>query len=139
MNLFKTESYKMFPGESVLLLDESVIESERGIDRNVQVGEKIPFVVEPDADKPWEHGGPGMSRRVHLYGTVLYDDLVGKFRMWYFCRMGPHWRVPSGNYQSVTGEVIRDTSNSGLAAGDINGDGQLNVVDIVQLVNLILG
>jgi hypothetical protein len=23
--------------------------------------------------------------------------------------------------------------------GDINGDGQLNVVDIVQLVNLILG
>ena len=55
--------------------------------------------MEPDADKPWEYCGPGMSRRIHLYGTVLYDELVGKYRMWYFGRMGPHWRVPAGNYQ----------------------------------------
>ena len=40
-----------------------------------------------------------MSKRIHLYGTALYDDLVGKYRMWYFGRMGPHWRVPDGNYQ----------------------------------------
>ena len=40
-----------------------------------------------------------MSKRIHLYGTALYDDLAGKYRMWYFGRMGPHWRVPDGNYQ----------------------------------------
>ena len=31
--------------------------------------------------------------------------------------------MPSGKYRAVIGETIRDTSNSGLAAGDINGDG----------------
>ena len=40
-----------------------------------------------------------MSKRIHLFGTALYDELVGKYRMWYFGRMGPHWRVPNGNYQ----------------------------------------
>ena len=99
MNAPNAESYRIFAGESVLLLDESLIEIQRGIEREVQVCEKIPFVMEPDEDKPWEYSGPGMSRRVHLYGTVLYDDLVGKYRMWYFCRMGPHWRVPNGNFQ----------------------------------------
>jgi len=85
--------------ETVLLLDEILIEAQNGIERQVKPGEKIPFVMEPDEDKPWEYGGPGMSRRIHLYGTVLFDDLVGKYRMWYFCRMGPHWRVPAGNFQ----------------------------------------
>ena len=55
--------------------------------------------MEPDGDKPGESCGPGMSKRIHLYGTALYDELVGKYRMWYFGRMGPHWRVPEGNYQ----------------------------------------
>ena len=38
-----------------------------------------------------------MSRRIYLYGTVLHDR--GKYRMWYFCRMGPHWRFAGGNHQ----------------------------------------
>jgi hypothetical protein len=31
--------------------------------------------------------------------------------------------VPRGKYRPIKGEAIRDTGNSGLAAGDINGDG----------------
>ena len=39
-----------------------------------------------------EHGGEEQSKRVHLYGTTMYDRAMGKYRMWYMCRMGPHWR-----------------------------------------------
>ena len=46
--------------------------------------------MEPDEDKLWEYCGLGMSKRIRLYGTTLYDDLVGKYRMCYFGRMGPH-------------------------------------------------
>lgn len=92
-------SHKLYANESVLLLDETLIEEENGIRREVQPGKTIPFVMEPDGDKPWEYCGPGMSKRIHLYGTTLYDDLVGKYRMWYFGRMGPHWRAPACNYQ----------------------------------------
>ena len=91
--------YQLRREESVLLLDETLIQEEDGITREVQPCRKLPFVMEPDEDKPWEYCGPGMSKRIHLYGTALYDDLAGKYRMWYFGRMGPHWRVPDGNYQ----------------------------------------
>ena len=83
----------------VLLLDETLIQEQHGIRREVQVGSKSPVLVAPDRDKPWEYCGAGMSKRIHLYGTVLYDDLMGKYRMWYMGRMGPHWRFPAGNYQ----------------------------------------
>ena len=85
--------------ESMLLLDEALIDAESGIEREVHPGKKSDFVMEPDRDKPWEYSGPGMSKRIHLYGTTLYDDLMGKYRMWYFARMGPHWRQEAGNYQ----------------------------------------
>ena len=94
-----TSAYPLRGGESLLLLDEALIQEEDGITREVQPCAKIPFVMEPDPDKLWEYCGPGMSKRIHLYGTALYDDLAGKYRMWYFGRMGPHWRVPDGNYQ----------------------------------------
>ena len=86
-------------GAPVLLLDETLIQEQHGIRREVQVGSKSPLLVAPDRDKPWEYCGAGMSKRIHLYGTVLYDDLMGKYRMWYMGRMGPHWRFPEGNYQ----------------------------------------
>jgi hypothetical protein len=99
MSRLHEEFYPTYLDESLLLLDEALIETENGIEREVQQAEKVPFVLDADKDKLWEYSGPGMSRRVHLYGTVLYDDLIGKYRMWYFCRMGPHWRVPNGNFQ----------------------------------------
>ena len=88
------QMHRMVINERALLLDETLIERECGIERVVQPGEKMPFVMEPDLDKPWEFSGPGNSKRIYLYGTVLYDELMGKYRMWYFCRMGSHWRSP---------------------------------------------
>ena len=85
--------------ESVLLLDETAIEQEHGIQRQVIPGKKVPFIMEPDQDKPWECRGTGMGKGVGMYGTVFYDKEYGKYRMWYHCRMGPHWRYESGNYQ----------------------------------------
>ena len=55
--------------ESVLLLDDALIEQQRGIRREVQAGRKSGVLMEPDRDKPWEYCGPGMTRRIHLYGT----------------------------------------------------------------------
>ena len=85
--------------ERTLLLDDTLIEQQHGIRREVQIGRKSGVLMAPDRDKPWEHCGPGMTKRIHLYGTVLYDDLAGRYRMWYMGRMGPHWRVPECNYQ----------------------------------------
>jgi hypothetical protein len=99
MSHHATTAYQALPDESILLLDEALTEQESGMQRTVQQGEKSPFLVEPDRDKPWEYCGDGLSKRIHVYGTVLYDDLQGKYRMWYMQRMGPHWRYASGNYQ----------------------------------------
>jgi hypothetical protein len=41
-------------------------------------------VREPDADKPWETCAPGLASQVFLYGTILFDHLLGKYRMWSF-------------------------------------------------------
>ena len=85
--------------ENMLLLDEALIDDESGIKREVQPGKKSNCLMQPDRDKPWEYCGTGMSKCVCIYGTTLYDDLTGKYRMWYAGRMGPHWRFESGNYQ----------------------------------------
>ena len=76
-----------------LFVDDALIASKHGVKRTLHqcVKHDIP-VLEPNPDNPWEHGGPDQSRRVHLYGTTLYDAAYGKYRMWYLCRMGPHWR-----------------------------------------------
>tara|TARA_B100000029_G_C16727974_1_gene649586 strand:+ start:265 stop:468 length:204 start_codon:yes stop_codon:yes gene_type:complete len=55
--------HRMVINERALLLDEMLIERECGIERAVQPGEKMPFVMEPDLDKLWEFSGPGNSKR----------------------------------------------------------------------------
>ena len=116
-----TNVYQLRGGESVLLLDETLIQEEDGIARAVQPGTKLPFVMEPDEDKTWEWCGPGMSKRIHLYGTALYDDLAGKYRMWYFGRMGPHWRVPAGNYQ-IPGLYVPRTDERPFHCNGVTAD-----------------
>ena len=76
-----------------LFIDDALIASKHGVKCTLHQGIKhsVP-VLEPDPNYPWEHGGPDQSRRVHLYGTTMYDAAYGKYRMWYMCRMGPHWR-----------------------------------------------
>ena len=114
-------SFRFSPGESILLLDESLIESEEGVRRKVIPGKKIPFVMEPDEDKPWEFCGPGMTRTIHLYGTTLYDQAFGKYRMWYMCRMGAYWRFESGNYQ-VPGLYIPRTDERPYSCNGVTRD-----------------
>ncbi len=46
------QMHRMVTNDRTLLLDETLIDRECGIDREVQPGEKIPFVMEPDLDKP---------------------------------------------------------------------------------------
>ncbi len=77
--------------------------------------------MEPDGDKPGESCGPGMSKRIHLYGTALYDELVGKYRKWYFGRMGPHWRVPNGNYQ-IPGLHVPGTDERSYHCNGVTAD-----------------
>ena len=74
--------YPVLPNESVLLLGEALIEHEDGISREVIPGAKVPFVMEPDEGRPWEYCGPSMGKRIYLHGTVFFDELVGKYRMW---------------------------------------------------------
>ncbi len=114
-------AYQTFPNESILLLDEALIDRQRNIQHEVQPGEKHPFVMEPDKDKPWEYCGPGMSKRIHLYGTVLYDHLAGKYRMWYFARMGPHWRFEAGNYQ-IPGLYVPRTDEKPYSCNGVTED-----------------
>ena len=76
-----------------LFIDDALIASKRGVTRTLHQCVKHDIsVLKPDPNNPWEHGGPDQSRRVHLYGTTMYDEAYGKYRMWYMCRMGPHWR-----------------------------------------------
>ena len=92
-----------------LFVDDILIASKHGVTRTLHQGVKhdVP-VLEPDPDNPWEHGGPDQSRRVHLYGTTLYDAAYGKYRMWYMCRMGPHWRFDANEIPGLY--VPRPTS-----------------------------
>ena len=53
-----TNVYQLRGGESVLLLDETLIQEEDGITRAVQPGTKLPFVMEPDEDKPGSGAAP---------------------------------------------------------------------------------
>ncbi len=81
-----------------LFVDDVLIKSKRGVTRTIHAGIKHETpVLYPDPDKPWEHGGEAQSKRVHLYGTTMYDRAMGKYRMWYMCRMGPHWRFKAHN------------------------------------------
>ena len=113
--------HQIFANQSILLLDQALIQQESGIQRQVHPGQKSPVVMEPGRDKPWEFCGARMSKRIHLYGTPLYDDLVGKYRMWYFARMGPHWRFESGNYQ-IPGLYVPRTDQKPYSCHGVTAD-----------------
>ena len=108
---------------SLLLLDEALIEAEHGIQRIVIPGMKSAPLVSPDPQRPWEYCGDGLSKRIHVYGTVMYDQLVGKYRMWYMTRMGPHWRYASGNYQ-IPGLFIPRTDQRPFNCNGVTHDAQ---------------
>ena len=67
-----------------LFFDDTLIMSKQGVTRTIHPGKKHETpVLYPDPDKPWEHGGNDQSKRIHLYGTTMYDSEIDKYRMWY--------------------------------------------------------
>jgi len=85
-----------------LFFDDTLIMSKQGVTRTIHPGKKHETpVLYPDPNKPWEHGGNDQSKRIHLYGTTMYDSEIDKYRMWYMCRMGPHWRFKAHTIPSL--------------------------------------
>ena len=88
------ETIHELTSEPILFLDDFIIKNISGIDRKVQFAKKRPDpVLMPENE--WEMGLENGSRRVNLYGTTMFDKILGRFRMWYMCRMGPtNNRIP---------------------------------------------
>jgi len=81
-----------------LFVDDLLIDTKRGVKRTLHPGTKQEKpVLTPEY--PWEQGGANESRRLNLYGTVVFDESMDKYRMWYMCRMGPlHGHTIPGLY-----------------------------------------
>lgn len=81
-----------------LFIDDMLIAMKRGVKRTLHPATKLDRpVLTPDL--PWEQGGVNKCRRLNLYGTVMFDDNMDKYRMWYMCRMGPlHGHAIPGLY-----------------------------------------
>jgi len=81
-----------------LFVDDLLMDTKRGVKRTLHPATKLDRpVLTPD--HPWEHGGVNKCRRLNLYGTVMSDESMGKYRMWYMCRMGPlHGHTIPGLY-----------------------------------------
>lgn len=76
-----------------LFVDDSQIARQSGTTRRIHAADKWPEPVLV-ADQPWEGGDS-----VRIYGTTLYDEKSGEFRMWYSqlyatSRDGIHWTKP---------------------------------------------
>ena len=81
-----------------LFIDDMLIDTKRGVKRTLHPATKLDKpVLTPDL--PWEQGGVNNCRRLNLYGTVMFDESMDKYRMWYMCRMGPlHGHTIPGLY-----------------------------------------
>jgi len=90
-----------------LLVDDYIIHSRSGLIRKIQPANKMnqPVVV---PEHPWEFSyhpkDDGVGKRIYVYGTVFYDPLQEKYRMWYMSRLGqrhqfeiPELQIPGEN------------------------------------------
>jgi len=72
-------------GEKQLFADDVMISLINGIKRRTHPAAKLDHPV-LEADMPWEQGeeyNGRKDRRVYIYGTVLRDENIGIYRMWY--------------------------------------------------------
>ena len=67
-----------------LFVDDVIVSLKQGITRSLHPCRKLddPVMV---PELPWESSGD--SRRIYIYGSVLYDQEQKLFRMWYMGRM----------------------------------------------------
>ena len=81
-----------------LFIDDVCIQEMRGVKRVLHPATKLTQPV-LSSDKPWEQARENQCSRVYLYGTVMFDEEMGKYRMWYMGRMGPqHGHTIPGLY-----------------------------------------
>jgi hypothetical protein len=88
------------PGRRHLFFDDRELESRQGLVRTVHRAEKYPGNPILRAERAWDGA--------MVPSTVLYDDEVGLFKMWYLT----HARVPGAESTYVTGYA---TSRDGIA------------------------
>ena len=106
-----------------LFVDDLLIHHKEGIVRRVQPATKMDKpVLTPE--HPWEFSyhpeDDGVGKRIYVYGTVFFDSLQDRYRMWYMSRMShrhdfaiPELEIPGG------GNIHRDltlyaTSTDGI-------------------------
>lgn len=70
------EPVQLRPGERQLFLDDELLERIDGLRRVVHAPDRHPANPVITADEPWEEN-------CSVYGTALYDESLGKFRLWY--------------------------------------------------------
>ncbi len=81
-----------------LFVDDLLVKKMCGVKRTLHLGTKLEKpVLMPE--RPWEQGGANKSRRVNLQGTVVFNNRINKYQMWYMTRMGPlHGHTIPGLY-----------------------------------------
>ena len=84
--------------ETELFIDDARIQEMHALKRILHPATKLKqSVLSPD--KPWEQIRGNQCSRAYLYGTVMFDEEMGKYRMWYMGRMGPkHGHTIPGLY-----------------------------------------
>jgi hypothetical protein len=106
LNAFNYFSYPVIKrGEKQLFVDDVMIENIQGLQVKTHSAKKLEQPV-LEAEMPWEQGVVmgEKDRRVYIYGTVIRDEVTGKFRMWYnrnesvlfaISDDGIHWDKPN--------------------------------------------
>ena len=90
-----------------LFVDDLLIHRREGVARRVQQATKMNKpVLAPE--HPWEFayhpGEDDVGKHIYIYGTVFFDPLQNRYRMWYMSRMSsghdyaiPELEIPGGN------------------------------------------
>lgn len=102
--LKKVKPFVVEKGIRQLFLDDFGIEKIEGLRRVVNQPSRHPGNPVVQGEHPWE------KANTSLYGTVLYDEEMGRFRMWYLCSPGPppsgrKW-VEAGGFRRVTNVTL---------------------------------
>jgi len=87
-------------GVRQLFLDDEGVEGLEGLRRVVNQPTRHPENPVVQGEYPWEKASTS------VYGTALFDEAMGRFRLWYLCTPGPlpsgrKW-VEVGGYRRVT-------------------------------------
>ncbi len=103
-----------------LFLDGEITERMEGLQRVVHQPQKHPANPVIEGTNPWERAA------VSVYGTVLYDGAMKRFRMWYLCIPGPHpWGCSGFTMRAQRARLTRSWRSAGTGfAGNASATGR---------------